>query len=102
MGGGGGINWLTLCTSKGSYIATQNKAFFFVLFVLSVYSSAFQLSDCAWTKHLLHLQSIFNLISFEGERLFPKKHVSACDRRIISLSQIFAGQVGVISVATVT
>ena len=41
-------------------------------------------------------------ISFEGERLLSKKHVGASDRRIISLSQIFAGQVGVISVATVT
>ena len=41
-------------------------------------------------------------ISFEGERLLSKKHVSASGRRIISLSQIFAGQVGVISVATVT
>ena len=35
--------------------------------------------------------------------LLSRKHVSASDRRaIISLSQIFAGQVGVISVATVT
>ena len=40
------------------------------------------------------------LQSFE---LLSRKHVSASDRRvIISLSQIFAGQVGAISVATVT
>ena len=41
-------------------------------------------------------------ISFEGKRLLSKKHVSASNRRIISLSQIFACQAGVISVATVT
>ena len=35
--GGGGINWLTLCTSKGSYIAAQNKAFFFLYYLLWVF-----------------------------------------------------------------
>ena len=54
----------------------------------------------------MRLNKAFTLIIMTRLRsleLLSRKHVSASDRRvIISLSQIFAGQAGVISVATVT
>ena len=54
----------------------------------------------------MRLNKAFTMIimtRLQSLELLSRKHVSASDRRvIISLSQIFAGQVGVISVATVT